>query len=88
MENTFKVEFLPGATEDLRKIDKTIGQRILNKIKWLSKNFPYITPQPLKGELKHMYKLRVGDWRILYTADILKKIIHIHMIGHRSDVYK
>jgi mRNA interferase RelE/StbE len=84
----YSVEILSGAADDFKKLDKAIGQRILNKIKWLSKNFDYITPLPLTSDFKNMYKLRVGDWRAIYTVDMREKILKIHMVGHRRDVYK
>ena len=66
---------------------KPIAQRILNKINWLSENFDYITPQPLTADFKKMYKLRAGDWRIIYTVDLKEHLIKIHMIDHRKDIY-
>ncbi len=88
MVNSFNVEYSPEAINDLKKIDKAIAQRILDKIKWLSNNFPYITPQSLRGNMKNFYKLRAGDWRVIYTVDLIKKTIRIHMVGHRSEIYK
>jgi mRNA-degrading endonuclease RelE of RelBE toxin-antitoxin system len=35
-----------------------------------------------------MFKLVVGDWRIIYTADFINKLITVHLIGHRREVYK
>jgi len=51
------------------------------------KKFHLYNPQPLSGEFKNMYKLRVGDWRVIYTVDLLLKTIKIHMIGHRREIY-
>ena len=42
----------------------------------------------LTGEFKGMFKLRVGDWRIIYTVNQNTKIITVHMVGHRSEIYK
>ncbi len=41
----------------------------------------------LKGEDK-MYRLRVGDYRIVYTIEDNDKIIKVTRIGHRQDVYQ
>lgn len=35
-----------------------------------------------------MYKLVIGEWRVFYTADFAKKVITIHILGHRKDIYK
>jgi mRNA interferase RelE/StbE len=48
-----------------------------------------IKPERLKGELwKDKFKLRVGDYRVIYSVDFEKKIITVHLIGHRSEIYK
>jgi len=54
----------------------------------LARNLDLIIPQLLKGEFKGMYKLVIGEWRVLYTADFAKKVITIHILGHRKDIYK
>ncbi|MCJ7670079.1 MAG: type II toxin-antitoxin system RelE/ParE family toxin [Dehalococcoidia bacterium] len=81
-----KIEWTEGATEDLEKLDKSIARRILRRLAWLSKNFQSIVPEPLTGELKGTVKLRIGDWRAVYTVE--GKIIVIQFIGHRSEIYK
>jgi len=58
-----KVEWAEGAIKDLEKLDKVVARRILKKISWFSRNFERLVPDPLSGEFKETYKLRVGDWR-------------------------
>ena len=65
----YQVIILPKAFEDLSKIDKTVAERITDKLTWLSENIDNITPLPLKGDLSGLYKLKVGDWRIIYDID-------------------
>ncbi len=84
----YKVEFTPQGLDDISKLDKSVVKRIIQKIEWLAKNLDIIIPQLLKGEFKGMYKLVIGDWRVLYTADFKEKIITIHILGHRKDIYK
>jgi len=81
-----KIEWSEGATTDLEKLDKSIARRILRRLAWLSKNFQSIVPEPLIGELKGTFKLRIGDWRAIYTMEG-KKIV-IQFVGHRSEIYK
>jgi|Deesub1362A_J573_1020465.scaffolds.fasta_scaffold11601_5 mRNA interferase RelE/StbE len=84
----YSVEFTPQAEEDLLRIDKSITRNIVNKIDWLSQNIESIIPAPLKGKFKGKYKLRVGDWRIVYSVDHSAHIITIYVIRHRREVYK
>ncbi len=85
---SYQVEFLPAAVENLRKLDKIVAQRVLRKVRWLAKNFGAAVPEPLSGDLKGAYKLRVGDWRVIYSVARRKKLISIHLVGHRREVYK
>jgi mRNA interferase RelE/StbE len=80
------IEWTEGATKDLEKLDKPIARRILRRLTWFSKNFQSIVPEPLTGGLKGTFKLRIGDWRAVYTVE--GKIIVIQFIGHRSEIYK
>ena len=81
-----KIEWTEGATKDLERLDKPIARRILRRLAWFSKNFQSIVPEPLTGELKGTFKLRIGNWRAVYTVE--GKIIVIQFIGHRSEIYK
>lgn len=83
---TFAIKFAPQAEEDLSHLNKTIAQNISNKIEWLSQNIENIIPAPLKGKFKGEYKLRVGDWRVIYSFEYSSKIITIYAVRHRSEV--
>lgn len=82
----FKVEWTKDAIEDLQRLDKPIAKRILKKLSWFSQHFDNITPEPLSAELAGTFKLRVGDWRVVYTVE--PDVIVIQATGHRKEVYK
>jgi mRNA interferase RelE/StbE len=85
---SYKVEFTLQAEEDLSRLDKTIAQNIAHKIDWLSQNIDNIIPAPLRGKFKGKYKLRVGDWRVVYSFENSNQIITVYAVRHRSEVYK
>ena len=87
-EENWKVVFTREAVNDLDKLDGAIRKRVLRKIKRLSKNFERITPLPLSAKWKGFFKLRVGDWRVIYEIEIPKKRIVIHLVDHRRDIYR
>ena len=58
----YQIRLMPEATTDLYRLEKPSAQRILNKLKWLSRNFDILTPVMLGGGLKGFYKLRVGSY--------------------------
>lgn len=84
----YHVVFLPKALEDLSKLDKSIVKRIINRIEWFSENIENAFPTPLKSRLSGFYKLRIGDWRVIYEISKKAGTIFIHKIGHRKDIYK
>jgi len=81
-----RVEWSEEAIRDLEKLDKPVARRILKKVTWFSKNFQSIVPEPLAGALKGTFKLRVGDWRAVYTIE--GGIVVIQSVGHRGGIYR
>jgi len=85
----YAVEFKLEAQEDLARLDKQVAQRILKKIQWLAENFDELTPEALKGKWRGKYKLRVGDYRVIYDfVRARKKQLVVHLVGHRREIYK
>jgi len=84
----YRVTWEQDAADALDKLDATIVRRILNRINWLAKNIENIKPQTLTGTLKGYFKLRVGNYRIIYTLNREDREIVIEYLGHRRDIYK
>jgi mRNA interferase RelE/StbE len=84
---SYTVEFEPNAIVDLEQLDEAVRERILTKINWLSSNFEQIKPQSLTGDLSDFFKLRVGDYRVLYDFSRAEQLIAIICIRHRREVY-
>lgn len=81
-----KIEWTKEALDDLQTIDRPIVKRILNKISYLSQHFSSIVPEPLSHDLAGTFKLRIGDWRVIYTIET--DAIVIQAIDHRKQIYK
>lgn len=84
----YEVRFLDEAINNLAKIDKGFARRIIRKINWLNENIENIQPKGLSANLAGLSMLREGDYRIIYQIIHEEKLIIIHFIGHRSQVYK
>lgn len=76
------------AVQDLDQLTQTTRVRILKKIEWLKNNFDQISPLSLTGNFSGFYKLRIGDYRIIYEFDKENRIIYINRIGHRREIYE
>ena len=81
-----KAEWDEQALDDLEKIDSPIVKRILHKISWFSKYFGAVTPEALCADMAGLFKLKVGDWRVIY--EIGKDVIVIKAVGQRREIYK
>jgi len=84
----YRVEFLPKAADELEQLDNVVAKRVLLKLRWLADNPDRIVPGPLSGELRGLSKLRVGSYRIVYSLDRDKRIITVHLVGHRREIYR
>jgi len=84
----YHIRILEEAFRELARIDKPVGRRIVERINWLSEKLNDIRPEPLRGNLIGLYKLRVGDYRVIYQILHDEKTIIIHAIGHRREIYR
>ncbi len=82
------VEFDERGHRDLDGLDSSVRQRVLQKLSWFEQNGDSIIPAPLHGEWGDFLKLRVGDWRIAYSADRARRLMTIRYIDHRDRMYK
>jgi mRNA interferase RelE/StbE len=83
----FRIDPKRSLEHDLRKIDKQFIPIILEAIENLSQNpFP-VQSSKMKGS-DSSYRLRVGDYRVIYQVDTANKVVIVYHARHRKDVYK
>ena len=80
------VRLSDSALQDLERLDSVISERIVAKLLWLEENFTSVVPGYLHRNLSGLYKLRIGDYRAVYS--VRNDIIVIEQVGHRRDVYR
>ena len=83
----YTVEILPRAQRQLAKFDRPIRKRLGDAIDELEKNPRPPGVKKLEGE-DNIWRIRVGDYRILYEIHDRKLLILVVDVGHRSDVYR
>jgi len=84
----YHIHILDTAARELAKLDKPLGRRIVERIRWLATNLDEIRPEPLTGDLAGLDKLRVGAYRVVYEILHDEHTVVIHIIGHRREVYR
>lgn len=82
----YEIVFLKSARKQLEKLSKNIIGEIIEKIKIIKTHYESLDIKKLKG-YQHLYRLRCGDYRIVYRILIDTKVIQIGLIAHRSEVY-
>lgn len=82
----YKIEYSEDSTKELRKIQKNDVRKIIAKIESLGDDpFP-LGNKKIKGKLK-LWRIRVGDYRVIYSVEHQKLIIEIIRVRNRKDVY-
>ena len=85
--DSYKLRFKTSAEKELRCISKPHLIRIIQKIEGLSHQPRPHGAQMLKGEGRY-YRLRQGDYRIVYEIDEPTKVVMIFLVRHRRDAYQ
>ena len=84
----YNVEFRLEAQTDLARLDKQVAQSVLDRIKWLAQHFDEVTPEPLRGPWQGVFRLRAGAYRVFYTVKREQRVLSVHRVGHRRNIYK
>lgn len=71
----------------LQKLPAETVQLIVERTRQLAGNPFGPNTKKLKGA-KRLYRLRVGDYRVIYSVDNKGRIIVLILVGHRKDIYR
>lgn len=83
---SYSLEIKSSAQKELDALDDTVFVRIDRKILALADNPRPAGCKKLKGH-KDQWRIRVGDWRVVYIIDDAAKQISITRVAHRREVY-
>lgn len=83
----WRFEITDVAQRDIERLDTPVARRVKERLAWFVEHFDEVTPFPLGGEYKGFFKLRAGDWRIVYEVKEVEQHIIVHIVDHRSRVY-
>lgn len=83
----YSVDFTTGAAKEIRKLDSGARRRILSSIAELETD-----PRPkgckkLAGE-QHAWRIRIGDFRVLYEIEDNILTVTVVRVAHRREVYR
>lgn len=83
----YSVTLRPAARRALRRLDKPVQKRIAEALRALEDE---PRPQGVKALAtdSELLRIRIGDYRIIYTVDDEELVILVIDIGHRSSIYR
>jgi len=82
----YKITIKKSAAKELEDIHKKDLRKIVKRIQALAQN-----PRPpgsQKLSIREQYRIRQGDYRIIYSIDDENRIVDIFKIGHRREIYR
>ena len=83
----YSILFARSARKELQALDPTVANRVIRRIESLA-----ATPRPpgckkLEGS-DNLWRIRIGDWRVIYSVDDRKRVVDISAVRHRRDAYR
>lgn len=84
---SYQIEFKPSASKELEKLPRQMVIRVVAAIRELADN-PYPSGVKKLSGFDRTFRIRVGDYRVLYDIYENRLVIEIIRIRHRKDIYR
>jgi mRNA interferase RelE/StbE len=85
--DNYSVEVKPAARKELEALPDKMLARVVRKLESLANNPRPAGCKKLKG-YKDQWRVRVGDWRVVYIIDDVARLVSVTRIAHRREVYE
>ena len=86
MTDSYNVRIKKSAEKELRALPPKYLKQIVSRIRALSAGPRPAGCEKLSGGDR--YRMRRGDYRVVYVVDDERRVVDIMKIGHRKDVYR
>jgi mRNA interferase RelE/StbE len=84
---SYRIEFTPSAARAFSKLSGSIQARIAPKIDALASNPRPHGVEKMAGN-ESRYRVRVGEYRVIYVISDGPRLVTVALIGHRREVYR
>ena len=85
----YKVVLLPKAEKAFARADARLARKLAAAFELLEVDpLQHRNIKPLTGPLKGLFRLRAGDYRMVYQIDARKKTVYVVRIAHRKEAYQ
>ncbi|MFM7219742.1 MAG: type II toxin-antitoxin system RelE family toxin [Nodosilinea sp.] len=84
----YSLSIKPSAAKEIQSIsDKATLTRLIEKVKSLATQPRPLGSEKLAGRL-NLYRVRHGNYRVIYSVDDESRVVDVVKVGHRRDVYR
>lgn len=88
MKADYKIQFVSLAAKELKNCPTGQIRKIITHIEALSQNPRPVNSIKLKGNTENIWRIRIGDYRVIYHISDTLKVVTIRHIRHRKDAYR
>ena len=81
----YALEYTTAAARQVSKLDTPVRRRVMVAIERLADDPRPAGCRALVG--RDGYRVRVGDWRVIYTVEDTVRVVLVEQVGHRSSIY-
>jgi mRNA interferase RelE/StbE len=85
--NGYAVTIRESAAKSVRKLPRNMQRRVTAAAEALSGNPRPAGAVKLTG-YRDLYRIRIGDWRIVYAVDDARRSVDVRIVAHRREVYR
>lgn len=82
----YELQIKPSAVKEIEKLPRKDRPRVVQKIRALAVNPRPHGCEKLSAEEK--YRIRQGDYRVVYSIDDNERVVLVVKVGHRKEVYR
>jgi mRNA interferase RelE/StbE len=84
---TYEISFARSARKELERLHEPLRSRVFRRIEDLGSNPRPIGCRKLVGG-GNLWRIRVGDYRVVYSVDDARQLVDVSAVRHRSDAYR
>ncbi|OGN88913.1 MAG: hypothetical protein A2Z74_06310 [Chloroflexi bacterium RBG_13_46_9] len=84
---SYEIVFARSARKELQALSHSVAARVFEKIELLALNPRPAGCKKLCGQ-SNLWRIRVGEYRIIYSIDDGKRVVDIAIVRHRSEAYR
>jgi mRNA interferase RelE/StbE len=84
---SFTIEWRSSTKKDLRSLPAHVVQRVVAAVADLAQE-PFPNGSEKLAGAEHVYRIRIGEYRVVYEVLSEKKIVEIQRVRHRKEVYR